>query len=182
MSNGVNVFIGEVVTRWLTEPDGAHRNMELTQPFAFIDPSGKRWEAAAGRVVNGASIPGVLWNSVGPPYVGNYRRATVLHDVACEDKTEPYLAVHRMFYDAMRADGVSRTRAFVMYQAVRRFGPSWQLGPAPAMAATAFTAAEPATIADMDRLEAASERALDELGPTASLDDLDSRVDTLFPN
>jgi hypothetical protein len=85
--------------------------------------------AEEGRKVDGASIPWLLWNKwVGPPFVGDYRRASVVHDTACEDgpkAADSSQTVHRMFYDACLAGGVGRAKAKVMYWAVRTFGPKW---------------------------------------------------------
>lgn len=118
-------FEGEVRTEWLTH-DGPDRRMRLLEPFAFFDRGGLRWETTVGDEVDGASIPDVLWSKlIGTPFVGDYRRATVLHDIYCQNQTRPHRAVHRMFYEAMRADGVPRRRARVMYLAVRTFGPTW---------------------------------------------------------
>ena len=124
-------FEGDVVARWLTH-GGDDRDMKLMQNFAFTGPDMKRWVAPKGSVVNGASIPAALWSTAGPPFVGDYRRATVIHDVACEEKTEPHDEVHRAFYFAMRADGVGRLKANTMYQAVKQLGqggistPAWR--------------------------------------------------------
>ena len=46
-------FIGQVVARW----DDSGREMVLTEPFGYIDPEGNRWDAPAGSVIDGASIP-----------------------------------------------------------------------------------------------------------------------------
>jgi hypothetical protein len=115
-------FIGEVIARWLV--DG--RKMELTADFAYLDPSGRRWNAPKGSIVDGASIPQVFWTVVGGPFEGSYRNASVVHDVACVKKEGHWQDVHRMFYYAMRAGGVSDFRAAVMYAAVYRFGPRWE--------------------------------------------------------
>jgi hypothetical protein len=120
-------FIGEVETRWLHH-DGADRDMELLSDFAFVDPKGVRWDAPKGWKINGASIPPQLWSVVGSPFVGDYRRASVVHDVHCALQERPHKQVHRMFYDAMICDGVSTLRAKYMYQAVRLFGPKWGPG------------------------------------------------------
>ena len=118
-------FEGEVQTQWLTHV-GPDRKMRLLAPFAFIDRAGRRWDAGVDDEVDGASIPDVLWSQlIGTPFVGDYRRATVLHDVYCRSQTRPHREVHRMFYEAMRTDGVPRRRARVMYLAVRTFGPTW---------------------------------------------------------
>lgn len=115
-------FQGDVITLWL--PDG--RNMQLTQRFVFIDPRGKEWVAPKGSVVNGASIPGSLWSTVGGPYEGQYRHASVVHDVACDEMTSKWEDVHNMFYEACRCGGVSLVQAKTLYYAVYNFGPRWQ--------------------------------------------------------
>jgi len=127
-------FKGDVIALWL--PDG--RNMQLTQRFAYVDPRGKEWVAPKGSVVNGASIPGALWSTVGGPYEGQYRHASVVHDVACEEMTSKWEDVHNMFYEACRCGGVSDVKAKTMYFAVYNFGPRWQ---APAVAGAAPLAA-----------------------------------------
>lgn len=118
-------FHGDVVVQWLTH-DGSDRKMQLTQPFAFEDDAGLRWDVPAGTVVDGASIPQVFWTTFGPPFVGDYRRASVVHDHFCDVKTRPSEAVHRMFYEACLAGGVGTIKAKSMYLAVRTFGPSWE--------------------------------------------------------
>lgn len=123
-------FIGDVVTKWLVEedednPQGRHRSMVVMEDFAFIEPDGKRWSAPKHAKINGASIPKALWGIIGPPFVGEYRRAAVLHDVAFSERTESTKAANEMFYYAMLADGVDRLTATIMYEAVERFGPRW---------------------------------------------------------
>jgi hypothetical protein len=127
-------FEGEVRTEWLVEAatgqDGVDRRMQLLIDFAFVDASGTRWLAPSGHIIDGASIPRLLWSVAGSPYTGAYRRASVLHDVACDERAVPSKLVHRMFYDAMLCDGVSQAQALEFYTAVRLFGPSWD-DPAP---------------------------------------------------
>lgn len=119
-------FIGRVRTDWC---DDEHRKMKLLEPFALEDPSQVRWDAPEGSVIDGASIPRVLWTFVGSPFVGKYRRASVVHDVACDVRTREWQVVHRMFFYAMRAGGVGSFRAKWLYLAVRTWGPEWELGP-----------------------------------------------------
>jgi hypothetical protein len=119
-------FEGEVRTEWLVH-EGDDRQMRLLEAFAFVDDQGLRWEAAPGDVIDGASIPRFLWTISGSPFVGDYRRASVLHDVACQRRERPSKDVHRMFYDAMRAEGMSTDDAMKYYTAVRLFGPRWEL-------------------------------------------------------
>lgn len=114
-------FIGDVNTKWLK--DG--RKMKLLDDFIFVDSRGKKWIASKGCVVDGASIPKILWTRYGSPFVGKYRRASVIHDVYCVTKTEPHEEVHAMFYEVMLRDKTPKKKAKDMYIAVRSFGPRW---------------------------------------------------------
>lgn len=117
-------FRGRVVVEWL-ENHKQDRDMRLLEDFAYIDNKGKTWLVPKGTVVNGASIPPLFWNMIGPPFVGDYRRASVVHDYFCDSRTEPWQAVHKMFYEASLAGGVKEERAKIMYAAVYARGPRW---------------------------------------------------------
>jgi len=116
-------FIGSVQTTWLE--DG--RGMELNKDLSYVDLEQKVWLAPAGSIVDGASIPQPFWSILGGPFEGEFRNASVVHDVACVERTEPPSDVHRMFYFACRCGGVSEKKAKAMYYAVARFGPQWKL-------------------------------------------------------
>ena len=82
--------------------------------------------APTGRTVNGASLPSFLWGQVvGSPFLGNFRRASVVHDIAEEDRERSSREVHRMFFYAMRCDNTEPWLASVIYAAVRVFGEKW---------------------------------------------------------
>jgi hypothetical protein len=115
-------FVGDVVARW--HDDG--RSMTLVEPFAYVDPREERWDAPAGAVVNGASIPRAFWSLIGGPFEGRFRDASVVHDVACEERSRAWQEVHRMFHEACRCGGVSAALAKTMYYAVHHFGPRWR--------------------------------------------------------
>lgn len=117
------LFIGDVVAKW----NGDGRSMTLVEPFAYIDPSGSRWDAPKGATVDGASIPQFAWSIIGGPFEGKYRASSVIHDVACVKKNRPWEAVHQAFYTGMLASGVSTAKAKVMYAAVYHFGPRWPI-------------------------------------------------------
>lgn len=128
-------FSADPETRWLTE-SGTDRLMKLLQDFSFTDPAGKKWLTPKGHVVDGASIPRALWSLVGSPYTGEYRRASIVHDKACEDAAgnpKARRAADRMFYHACRAGGCSVKEAWILYLGVRigaldEFVPAWQMG------------------------------------------------------
>jgi hypothetical protein len=122
-------FEGEVETRWLHEDgpaeDGPDRRMLVLREVSFVGSDGYRWTAHPGDIVDGASIPKVLWPVAGTPLIGRYRRASVVHDVACKRKERTSRAAARLFYEAMVADGVPHIEALEKYTAVRYFGPQW---------------------------------------------------------
>ncbi len=119
-------FVGNVDARWLVE-DGEDRKMELLADFAFVDSANYKWKAKKGEIVDGASIPETIWSEiVGTPFIGDYRRASVVHDVACDKHIKTSKEAHRMFYEAMLADGTSPAHAVLFYTAVRLFGPQWE--------------------------------------------------------
>ncbi len=141
-------FIGEVHTEWLKN-SGDDRQMRLLQDFVFVDAYGTEWVAPTGHRIDGASIPSILWSLSGSPFVGDYRRASVIHDVYCVTKSRPHRAVHKMFYEAMLCDGVDLLEARKFYTAVRLFGPTWRV------------AEETASSADLPGLENADFYALE---------------------
>ena len=91
-------------TEWL--PDG--RTMVLLRDLTYVDHVGKVYCAKRGRKVDGASIPRFLWRTIGPPFVGKYRFATIIHDVQCVDKEIPSNAVHLLFREMIEASGVPK--------------------------------------------------------------------------
>ncbi|UYZ57577.1 DUF1353 domain-containing protein [Hymenobacter latericus] len=111
-------FSGNPRTEWLPEA-GADRRMLLLEDFWYTDPDGRTWVAPAGSVIDGASIPAPLWSTIGSPYTGEYRRASIVHDVACADARVNRREADRMFYFACQAGGCSRLQAELLYAGVR---------------------------------------------------------------
>ncbi|QTH15316.1 DUF1353 domain-containing protein [Pseudomonas corrugata] len=99
----------------------------LLRDFTYTGPSPQRrfWIAPKNTVSDGASIPKIAWSVVGGPYDGQYRKAAIIHDVACVERTRSWKETHLAFYTAMRAAGVDATTAKIMYAAVYHFGPRW---------------------------------------------------------
>jgi hypothetical protein len=63
---------------------------------------------------------------MGGPFEGKYRNASVLHDVAYDEKNRTHEVCDQMFYNAMRCSGVSAVEAGTMYYALRKFGHHWK--------------------------------------------------------
>ncbi len=118
MSNEYGCFSGHPKTEWLNETD-ADRRMKLLEDFWYDDSTGRRWCAPSGSVIDGASIPAPLWSVVGSPYIGEYRRASIVHDIACEDPDVSRKDADRMFYVACLAGGCSKRQTWLLYAGVR---------------------------------------------------------------
>lgn len=117
-------FSGEPRAQWIVT-DEEERLMVLLEDFWFDDGDGKRWWAKKGEAIDGASIPRALWTLVGSPYTGQYRRASIVHDIACIGAdVEERRAADRMFYEACRAGGCSIAQATMLYLGVR-IGSTW---------------------------------------------------------
>ena len=112
-------FSGNPKTEWLTDETTPDRNMSLLADFSFTDPDGRVWPAPKGSVINGASIPQPLWSTVGSPYTDDYRRASVVHDVACGTPGVNRKAADVMFYYACLAGGCTALQAKILYAGVR---------------------------------------------------------------
>lgn len=114
-------FRGSAHFEWL----GDGRRMKLLREYAFVDGERLEWPVPKDAIIDGASIPRVLWGVTGGPYEGRYRNASVVHDWYCDVRIRPWQHVHRMFYEAMLVSGVSAARARIMYAAVHYAGPRW---------------------------------------------------------
>ena len=175
-------FSEEPQAQWLTEPD-VDRKMELLREFTFTDRSGKVWDAPKTSKIDGASIPRPLWTLVGSPYTGEYRRASIVHDVACvraKGDRRARRAADKMFFHACRAGGCGKLEAVLLYLGVR-MGAVWHLVPqwAPALVVAtegprvARSPAEQQMESDYSR--AAEILKADE--PADDADDVERRVD-----
>lgn len=75
-----------------------------------------------GYIYDGGTIPKFAWSIIGSPFVGGYRRATLVHDILYDTKALPKSEADNLFFDIMLEDNVKKWRAYVMYCAVRFFG------------------------------------------------------------
>ncbi len=113
-------FSEDPQTEWITDPEKADRNMKLLADFSYTDPNNRVWLAPKGSKINGASIPRPLWSTVGSPYTDDYRRASIVHDVACApDSGVPRKDADAMFFHACRAGGCDAVQARILYAGVR---------------------------------------------------------------
>ncbi|AVH44963.1 M12 family metallopeptidase [Agrobacterium tumefaciens] len=109
----------------------------LKNDLTFSDGNGLKWragkwvEGSAETIetgtTDGASIPSWAQGIIGEPFKDEYLRAAVIHDHYCykENRVRKWRATHRMFLEALIADGVPSVKAKIMYAAVFLGGPKW---------------------------------------------------------
>lgn len=119
-------FSGNPKTEWLVNANEPDRDMMLLDDFWYIDPDERKWMAPRGSIIDGASIPQPLWNMIGSPYTDDYRRASIVHDIACKDPNVNRKDADEMFREACLAGGCSLSQAKILYLGVR-FG-AWSGG------------------------------------------------------
>lgn len=182
-------FSGEPRTIWQTEANKPDRVMTLIDAFTFTDPNGVVWTAAAGDEVDGASIPRSLWSVVGSPYTGDYRRASIVHDIAClkaQGDVPARRKADKMFYHACRAGGCNSREATLLYIGVR-IGAAWDAVPHWAGSTTMLAAetefvARPRLVRAREDVRAEQDFAVigDKVlapGETDDIDEIERRVD-----
>jgi hypothetical protein len=76
---------------------------------------------------DGASIPSPAWQLIGTPFQPRLMTASVFHDWIYHTHQVKKNDADDMFYNLLLKDGVGKTRAWLMYEAVSSFGESyWQ--------------------------------------------------------
>ena len=118
-------FDGPIVMEWL-EHQGPDRKMRVAKAVTFRDRNGKEWTVPEKAIIDGASIPQFFWSLFGSPFVGDYRRASVIHDHFWKGESETWRAVNRMFYDAALAGGTPQIKAKAMYAALLLVTIRWE--------------------------------------------------------
>jgi hypothetical protein len=100
-------------------PKGRYR---LVTPLtAWVDR--QLVEVPVGFETDGASVPPLFWPIISHPLAPSSLRAAILHDYEVRTKRRDSVAVHRTFHRALLTDGCARLRAWLMWLAVRVFGP-----------------------------------------------------------
>lgn len=114
-------FLTELEAIPTRETDGGRTIWKLTQDLAFFyAPRHETFVAPKGFESDFASIPRVPFIYL----VMNDRghKAAVIHDRLCRDGRIPRELADKVFRAALRAEGVSAWRAWLMYRAVRLAG------------------------------------------------------------
>lgn len=120
-------FVGLPLQVAFNTDQDERRSAQLLSPLSYFQPDESEWPVPVDARLDGASIPRPFWSVIGGPFEGLYLEASVVHDYYCDHHVRPWRDVHRMFYDAMLCRGVGGFWARIMYYAVYRFGPRWEM-------------------------------------------------------
>ena len=102
--------------------------------FQVPTPNGRTWAskpfvvpASQDGTTDGATIPRAVWSLIGLPYHPLFVRPAILHDHYTyeENLVRPWRDTHRMFFYALREEGVDPIIAQVMFYAVYTLGGQW---------------------------------------------------------
>lgn len=118
-------YSGRVVVELLDDIEFVHK-LRLLEDFSFVDDSGKLWLARKGGIVDDESVPREFQMLPGLPYVGEYRKAAVMHAYFRRAKTEPWKQVHRALFESSVEEGVTELEAKTLYAVVYAGGWRWE--------------------------------------------------------
>jgi hypothetical protein len=93
----------------------------------YVEPDGLTQHVIPrGFVYDGATVPVWAWSLVGHPFVRPFRRPAALHDYYCMYKKISSKLAHKLFFYALRAEGISAWKAQLIYLSVLLFGPRFE--------------------------------------------------------
>lgn len=99
--------------------------VRLERAVTWVDDEGMI-VVPVGFQSDGVTSPPWSWPMLGHPYSGSLLRPAILHDYEIWTKRAPWSTVHRRFYRALRANGVGRVRAALLFAGVYLGGPRWE--------------------------------------------------------
>ena len=171
-------FLGSVAVEWDDSDSFNRHKIRLLNDFGFRDNQGKQWIARKGAELDGASFTPLFEQMVGLPFVGEHRRAGVIHDYYSKQLTEGWKDVRRMYYAALVAEGLSENEAKIAYAVLYGAGMRWEVKGSTCYVNCHSSATSLAWKPDVTESEL--ETALDVLGEgNPSLDEIDRAVDAV---
>lgn len=98
---------------------------QTSEYFILVEDFSFTWEGVvitipSGFKFDGATIPRYFWKIIGHPFTPRFIEASLVHDYLCKNKMNRRKA-DRKFRELLRANGVARWRAYLMYGAVRTY-------------------------------------------------------------
>lgn len=120
-------FLGRVAVEWDDTDLFNRQRLVLLADFGFQDAGGRQWIARKGTALDGTSFSPLFEQLVGLPFVGEHRRAGVLHDYFAQQLTHDWKQVRRLYYEALLAEGLSVNEAKTAYAVLYATGMRWEV-------------------------------------------------------
>lgn len=124
--NTGGVFEGKVVLKPVGD-DPFVPSFRLQETLLFRQGGGMEWISPEGAIVDGRSVPTLFVQLTGQPFESSFRKSAVTYDHAVKRKHREWELVLRMFYDALRTEGVEEAEAKSMYLVLSGSGTRWVL-------------------------------------------------------
>jgi hypothetical protein len=102
----------------ILKSDEKQKHWILCHELGYETKRGEIIVIPVGTVTDFASIPRLFWTIIGHP-AQTYRRAAVLHDYLYQEQFCTRKKADKLFYEAMRQDGVWWHKAQIIHKAVR---------------------------------------------------------------
>ncbi len=115
-------FEGDLLLDYLSDKN----SICLKDDFIYKDANNYKWRAHIGDIIDGSSLPDIIWQIYGPPLQSKYLNALVVFESACNRRYTTWEATHEMFFYALLDSGINEIDAKIMYAAVYYFGQHWQ--------------------------------------------------------
>jgi Protein of unknown function (DUF1353) len=108
-----------------TSDDGM--SAEVIDGLQYKEEGGRSWRIPSGAIVESRCFSTVLLALIGQPFEGLIKNASLLYNYFCLNQTRARDDVNGMFREAMLASGIQEGEVNVLYNAVVRFGPNWNV-------------------------------------------------------
>lgn len=99
----------------------------LGERLVFRQGNGTEWISPPGAILDGRSVPSLFVKVIGHPFEGTFRKSAVSYDYAVKVKERTWEAAQRMFFEALRTEGVAEPEARVMYLLLSGSGTRWAM-------------------------------------------------------
>ena len=99
----------------------------LLGELRFLQAAGKVWVTPSNAILDGRSMPTLFVLLKGNPLESNYRKSAISYEYAVRSKQQSWQDAQRMFYEAVRVEGIAALDGKVMYMLLRASGSRWAL-------------------------------------------------------
>lgn len=119
-------FLNDLILKDTCKNEHGREIFELHEPLSYeIGDNGSNIVITAiqGFRSDYGSIPRIFWRLLPP--IGEYGRATIIHDMLCSSKNFPRIIADAIFYDCMVSVGVPVWKRVFIYAGIKTYWICW---------------------------------------------------------